>query len=161
MHFFSGVLLFSSSSFKTSGNALQLLFAEFSMPFRRPCRPGTKTISLRLCLLMVSYLVHRKHSCFIDVTSSSGTACQTKSPLLNLIHQVPAAILLPFIFFIWSEISVYSGLKCRGYISGLLIIMVPRASWLPLFRNLCTLTFFFILLRATSAVSLSYFLGPC
>lgn len=92
---------------RTSGNALQLLSAEFSTSSRRPCRPGTKTISFWLCLLTVSRLVHRKHSCFIVVTSSSGTACQTKSPLLKLIHQTPAAILLPFMFFIWSEIPVY------------------------------------------------------
>lgn len=80
------------------GNALQLLSAEFSTSSRRPCWPGTKTISFRLCLLTVSRLVHRKHSCFIVVTSSSGTACRTKSPLLKLIHQTPAAILLPFMF---------------------------------------------------------------
>ena len=91
--------------------------------------------------LTVSYLVHRKHSCFIVVTHCSGTACQAKSPLLKLIH--PAALLLPFVFFIWSEISVYSGLKCRGYIPGLLVVMVLTASRLPLFRNPWMVTFFF------------------
>lgn len=160
MHFFSGVLLLSSSSFRQVGMHFSFS-AEFSMPSGRPCRPGPNTISFRLCLLWCPILFTESTHVVLLLWQALVVQPVKLSHLSlssSITFQQPFSF--GFVFFIWSEISVYSGRRCRGYTSGLLVVIILTVSWLPFFRNLWMLTFFFFPNTFKSHLSSEFILFP-